>query len=486
MGEISLNNIIRVSVQGVQSSIGAKNINEIALFTSEGSTSTAPYMIAVEPSAVVEAYGTNSLTAQMVNNIFAQNPNIISGRGYVAVIPLLNSVSAKAASFTTAALTVSAFNAVTNGSLTITVNGTPYSLTGMNFKNVATVADVAQIIQNQISTVIITEDNGKLVFSSKKVGSTSSVVLSSSTTGTDISGADYLNVATGTTAQGANSSGETIEAAIQRIKSKVRFTGVVSTLWQEDSAVQNTSAYINSNDYIYLNVWADTAAIEGVCSDIAAANQNQTRCLVYTNSLDGAKLMLAAYVGRAFSVNFSGSATSQTMMLKTLTNVLPDNGITQNDYTSAKKNGVDLYVSYEGDAGVFSSGGNKYFDVVYENLALKYALQAQMYNALKTTNTKVPQTEAGMAVLRNAMGQVFEQFVRNGVIAAGKWNSAQTFGDPSTFINNIANQGWYVYSTPIAEQLQSEREQRIAPMIQGACKRAGAIHEADIMVLVEE
>lgn len=486
MGEISLNNIIRVSVQGIQSSIAAKNVNEIALFTDEESTSSAPFMIAVEPSAVVDAYGTKSLTAQMVNNIFAQTPNIISGKGYVAVIPLKNAVSATGASFTTAPINVSSFNQVVNGSLTITVNGTSNSLTGMNFKNATSLEDVAAIIQNNISSVDIRVTNNTLVFSSKKVGSESSVVLSTSTTGTDISAADYLNISAGTTQQGKNATGETIEDAIQRVKSKVRFTGVISTLWQEDSAVQATSAYINANDYIYLNVWSDTAAIEGICTQIASASQNKTRCLVYTNGLENAKLALAAYAGRAFSVNFSGSATSQTMMLKTLVNVQPDSGITQNDYTAAKKAGVDLYVSYEGDAGVFSSGGNKYFDVVYENLALKYAIQANMYNSLKTTNTKVPQTEAGMAVLRNAMGQVFEQFVRNGVIAAGKWNSPQTFGDPSTFIDNIANQGWYVYSTPIAEQLQSEREQRIAPMIQGACKRSGAIHEADIMVLVEE
>ena len=76
--------------------------------------------------------------------------------------------------------------------------------------------------------------------------------------------------------------------------------------------------------------------------------------------------------------------------------------------------------------------------------------------------------------------------VRNGIIAPGKWNSAQTFGDPETFRANIANQGWYVYSMPIAEQSQSEREARIAPYIQGACKRAGAIHEADVLVVVEE
>jgi hypothetical protein len=84
------------------------------------------------------------------------------------------------------------------------------------------------------------------------------------------------------------------------------------------------------------------------------------------------------------------------------------------------------------------------------------------------------------------LGNVFRQFVRNGILAPGQWNSAQTFGDPETFKANIANQGWYVYSMPIAQQSQAQREARVAPYIQGAAKRAGAIHSADVLIIVEE
>ena len=195
---------------------------------------------------------------------------------------------------------------------------------------------------------------------------------------------------------------------------------------------------------------------------------------------------MAAYVGRAFSVNFEGSNVSQTMNLKTLAGISPDAGISQTDYNNAENAGVDLYVSYEGDPAVKSNGANEYFDVVYENMALKFYAQVALYNALKTSGTKLPQTEAGVNVLKNALGNAFKQFVRNGVIAAGEWNSAQTFGDPETFRNNIRNQGWYVYSIPVAQQSQAQREARIAPYIQGACKRAGAIHEADVLIFVEE
>ena len=174
------------------------------------------------------------------------------------------------------------------------------------------------------------------------------------------------------------------------------------------------------------------------------------------------------------------------MQLKTLVNVTPDDGISQTDYTNALAAGADMYVSFEGDSAVACGKGNGYFDVVYENLALKFASQAALYNVLKTAGSKIPQTETGMSSLRNAQGNVCLQFVRNGVLAPGKWNSPQTFGDPETFKKNIEDNGWYIYSTPIALQPQSEREQRIAPLIQCACKRSGAIHEADLMILVEE
>jgi hypothetical protein len=253
-----------------------------------------------------------------------------------------------------------------------------------------------------------------------------------------------------------------------------------------DAEVTDACAAVQSRDLIFVNVWYSVEDILGICNTIRSASQNRCRCLVYTNGMEDAKLMLAAAVGRGFCENFEGSNVSQTLNLKTLQNVVPDEGISETDYMNAKTAGVDLYISYEGDPSYVSNGANDYFDAVYEKLALKFYAQVGLYNALKATGTKVPQTEAGVTVLKNALGNVFRQFVRNGVLAAGKWNSPQTFGDPETFRDNIANQGWYVYSMPIAEQSQAEREARVAPYIQGACKMSGALHSADVLIVVEE
>lgn len=486
MSELSISNVIRVTVSGVERARGVKNVNEVALFTTETPNNSNEYMICIDPSDIVKAYGTDSLTAKMAQAVFAQSPNINSGNGYLAVIPMKDATNATAASFKTAALTVSGFDDVKNGSLKITTGGQVYSLSGLNFTACENINDIAQVISNAVSACFVTVDGSSLVFTAKEVGKDSSIVLSSGEGGTDISAEGMLDIAKGTATAGEDAGGESLENAIDRVKGKVRFTGVLTTKYMDNAVCKNASNYINSLDLIWVNVWYSASDIAGICTTIKEASEQKTRCLVYTGGFEDAKLYAAAYTGRAFSVNFNGSSTSQTMNLKTLAGVSPDTGIDQTAYQAAEDAGVDLYVSYEGDPAVVSNGGNGYFDVVYENMALKFAAQTGLYNALKTTGTKIPQTEAGVAVLTDALGNVFQQFVRNGVIAPGKWNSSQTFGNPEVFRDNIANTGWYVYHTPISLQAQSEREQRIAPMIQGACKRAGAVHSADIMILVEE
>lgn len=487
MSELSISNVIRVTVQGVQRSRTPKNVNDVALFTPEQSNNVSEYMYVIDPSDVAEAYGSDSLTYKMALNVFAQDANVLSGRGGLVIIPMKNAVNATAASFATAAISdITAFKSVNNGALTITENGNVVSLTGLNFTKCNSLSDVVKVLQGATDKVTISLNGNVIVFGSKKFGAESSVILSSGEDGTDISGANYLNVAKGTSTNGVDASGETLGEAITRTYGKIAYTGVMCAKYMADSEVLAANTVASAKDIIFVNVWYSSDDILGVCASIQAAGNRKCRCLVYTNGFENAKLMMAAYVGRGFSVNFEGSSVSQTLNLKTLVNVLPDTGISQTDYNNAETAGVDLYISYEGDPAVKSNGANDYFDSVYEKMALKFYAQVGLYNALKTVGTKIPQTEAGVSILKNALGNVFRQFVRNGVLAPGQWNNPQTFGDPETFRTNIANQGWYVYSMPIAQQSQADREDRVAPYIQGACKMSGAIHEADVLILVEE
>jgi hypothetical protein len=74
-----------------------------------------------------------------------------------------------------------------------------------------------------------------------------------------------------------------------------------------------------------------------------------------------------------------------------------------------------------------------------------------------------------------------DQSVTNGLVAAGVWN-----GGPIGQLDSgdTLTKGYYVYAQPISEQAQADREARKAPVIQVACKLAGAVHFADVQINV--
>jgi len=227
-----------------------------------------------------------------------------------------------------------------------------------------------------------------------------------------------------------------------------------------------------------------TASIAGLFTTIKAANQTYTRCLLHTASAVYARFFAAAYAGRAMSTDFDGSNTASTMHLKDLVSVNPDTGINQTILTQCGTAGVDVYTYIGPLPKVFTSGGNTYFDQVYGTLWLIFAMQVAGFNALAQSPTKVPQTEQGMAGLRNAYIAICQQAVTCGFSAPGAWNSPQTFGNAQDLLKNVLQRGFYAYSQPVNQQPQTSRVARQAPLVQIALKLAGAIHSTNVIVYV--
>ena len=171
--------------------------------------------------------------------------------------------------------------------------------------------------------------------------------------------------------------------------------------------------------------------------------------------------------------------------MKTLTGIAGDSGLSDTYVLSAKTHGVDIYGITGGISCVYSNDNNGYTDDIEANLWHKKATEVAGWNYLRQTNTKIPQTEEGMTGLRNAYGQVCEKALRNNTIAPGVWNGVIPFGDPEDFKNAIAEQGYYIYSIPVAQQSQTEREARKAPVVQIALKRSGAFHFSEVIINVE-
>ncbi len=187
--------------------------------------------------------------------------------------------------------------------------------------------------------------------------------------------------------------------------------------------------------------------------------------------------------GRAFTVNFNGSNITITLKFK------QEPGITYETLTTDQAAALDakncnVFVYYQNDTAILQQGimsSGDFFDERHGLDWLQNYVQTNLYNLLYTSTTKVPQTDAGVTRLLSNVEQSMDQSVTNGLVAPGVWN-----GGPIGQLNSgdTLTKGYYVYAQPISEQAQADREARKAPVIQVACKLAGAVHFADVQINV--
>ena len=251
--------------------------------------------------------------------------------------------------------------------------------------------------------------------------------------------------------------------------------------------VESASTLVNSFVTKAL-FFAPTASINdlygsGLCATISGASQQQTRLLIHTAGVLTARKFAAGYAARLFGTNFNGSNTTITMNLKQIVGIGADTGINETIAAQCQTVGVDFYALVQGLPEVVSTGGNGYSDNVYNLTWLLNALQVATFNTLGTTSTKIPQTETGMNTIKSSVAQVLNQAVANGFLAPGTWTGA-LFGNPASLATNIQQFGYYVYSQPVSQQIQSDRAKRIAPLVQIAIKYAGAIQSVNGIIYI--
>lgn len=473
---LALSNVINVSVATPQTGLNAYNTSNLALFTRESSTSsfgTAPYKIYLSPNQVALDFGTSSNTYAMANAVFSQQPNILSPGGYLVVIPYLAAAQDQIAK--------------------ISFPGTPASGTWeISYNSNATAALAYNITAAALQTAL------RLVTGLSTATATGSIaagfVIDPGTTGigypfsivsNSLVDANSVAITPVVTVVQAGSAAETLDAAIVRTSPLIQYFGVMQAEVASSSIVLlAAAAAIQARNMIgfHVSYTAADVASGGMLDLLRTGTLTQNRGLFYDDVLATALVYMASYASLGLSVNFNGSNTTNTMHLKSLVGVQPDPNITQTILNSCQLAGADTYVSIQGVPKVICSGANDFFDNQYNLQWLAGAIQVAAFNALAQVNTKVPQTEGGMNILKTAIRAVMEQAVTNQFLAPGSWNSTTFFGIQADLILNVSQRGYYIYSVPVAQQLASVRTTRAAPLIQIAAKYAGAIHSASVVV----
>lgn len=488
--QVPVSYTVNVSLSAVPKGLGAYNTNSIAIFSNEAANFNEPYIAAITPQTVKEAFGSNSLTYKMANALFTPAFNFRTGDGYLYIFKY-DGTNATQGTETTAALAdadavaakIAKFKAVTNGGLKLTVDGTATTITGLDFSAINTLEDICTVILAQNPDFYLTVSGTQFVFKSKRPGS--SITLVTGATGTDLYGTDYFAGATATTVSGTNATGS-LSDAIDTALEQVAFGGVLTTQFLDDATLLDQATLIEAKDVVFFNELQSLKDIAVTGAANKAAGNSKTRLLAYSMGAEEAKVAVATYATIAQSVNFVATDTANTLNLKTLTGVAPDTNLNDTYVLSANTNGVDIYGNTGGYGCVYSNSNNGYTDDVVNALRLVKDLEVAGWNYLRQTNTKIPQTERGMTGLKSAYAEVCERFVNNGVAAPGSWNTAIPFGNPELFRENIEKRGYYIYSIPIAKQSQVDREARRSPVVQIAVKLASAIHFSNVIVVVEQ
>jgi hypothetical protein len=189
---------------------------------------------------------------------------------------------------------------------------------------------------------------------------------------------------------------------------------------------------------------------------------------------------VASFFGRGFTVDFQKNNTTITLMFKQEPGVEGEE-LEEDQAATLKDKRCNVFVAYVNDTVIIQHGvmsGPAYWDEIHGLDWLQNAVETACFNVLYT-QPKVPQTDAGVNQLTNAIDQVLGQAVNNGLVAPGYW-TGPSFGELKT--GDYLKNGYYIYATPLALQSAADRAARLAPPIQVAVKLAGAIQFVDVAI----
>jgi hypothetical protein len=277
-------------------------------------------------------------------------------------------------------------------------------------------------------------------------------------------------------------SAETKLAGITAISAQVQIRGAMFIDEIVDSDIEDLATWSKANQVLIYEVFSGRKyfALNTSTNPVWAntlSGLDTFRCLY---SKAGNRKLAASYMARAHTVNFNAENSAMTMHLKELAVPAEDYSQTEIDY--AKIVGLDLFTTIKNSPVVLTSPANDFVDNVYNLIAFVDSVQVDMFNLLKMTGTKIPQTTPGVLTMIDQGEKTTRRFVRAGVFGPGEWSKPDYFGDYKTFMDNIREYGFYWQAGSLADQSTADRQARKSPVLQCAVKNQGAIHSADVVI----
>jgi len=389
---------------------------------------------------------------------------------------------------------VSAWTGITAGSLKVTVNVTVCTVTGLNFSAQTTMAGVASVIQTGLNsalsgtTCVWDPVYLRFVITSPTTGTSSLVsFLTAAGSGTDIT-TMMAGLSTSSGAYVANGI-----AAETALAAATLFDQNWSDQWYgliipsaADADHQAVAAYVEGTTAAHLygltqqeGATLTSGDTTNISYKLKASGYNHT---VSQYSSKDAQAV-ASLFGRMLTVNFVGNNTAITAFGK------QEPGVTSETLTLTQAQNLagyncNVFVAYNNSTSIIQPGvcaSGQYIDTIIGVDWLKGNIQTTLYNAIYTSTTKIPQTDAGMHQLYTLIDSVMIQAVTNGLLGPGTW-SGTSFGQLSN--GDWLSKGYYIYQPPMSSQSLAARAARQSVPFQIAAHLAGAVHSVSVQINV--
>ena len=387
--------------------------------------------------------------------------------------------------------TLASLQAITDGSLKVTINGTAYTVTGLDFNADTSYSDVAETIQTALAaelastTVTYSSLTGAFQINSPTTGAESTISYAEGGgSGTDISGTLGLTQAAGAVlSQGSDELTPTANMAAikQQTQNWVTFT---TTYEAEAEEILGLADWASSQgvDYLYVPWSADPLLIQqgstnSIADQIKAAEYGAT-ALVYEN-VESAVFVLGTWA----SIDWNRRQGTITQAFKHADGLAP----TVTDETTASLlenktcNYIGKFATRNDDFTFFYPGAMfgdyNWIDTYINMIWLKNVMQVAIMNGLNSAG-RVPYNARGYALIRSWLQDPINRALKNGCIDTGvtlsESQKAQVMNEAGLDISNeLWINGYYIQVEDAGAQVRVTRD---SPNVSCWITYAGSVH----------
>jgi hypothetical protein len=397
------------------------------------------------------------------------------------------------AELTSGEITLADLYNVTDGAMTLVMNGATVNLYGLNFAtygNNLTLNEVVQILTAAIGSNGLVEVSGQsIVISTNQKGEGVTIGYASSASSiTDLSSILALTQSTASSRiDGYTPGGLVSEVAL--IQTAARCAGRSVFAWTLDRQYRDTQ---DQKDFADWAEAQDQAYFSACTNSVQAYNiADTTNIGFYAHNKGYIKTSVmyhnnpqvypdVSYAALALSVNYALENSTLTMKFKKLTGIetVP---LTETQLSSLKARRINTYVSMGNSSSVVREGvqsADSWFTDSHVNLSnYKEELQVEVFNVFMR-NKKVKYTSAGQDLLVSAAAKINNRYIRNGTFA----DREEETTDNETGYTTLP--ACTITPAPIYSATTSERANRVAPPIAIVAYEAGAFHSVAIDVTV--